>query len=175
MQCRGERERRCLPATVFFSPTHGHGPAAGRLVVMPRKVAGTRESAGAAHGRIANSGPGRIHEIRNVCGAISVIYENLVRSGALTGTKTRGARLVVETLHKSPPSRLKQSAGDSQIAASTCGTLDDLKIVLEPYCQEADMPGMGPSPRNGRRVGHRHSLCRSLNSPRQQRALEAPA
>ena len=56
------------------------------------------------------------HEIRNVCGAIAIIYENLVRSGALTGTKDFEALgSLVETLNKIASLELKQSASDSEI------------------------------------------------------------
>ena len=81
------------------------------------------------------------HEIRNVCGAIAVIYENLVRSGALNGNKDFEALgSLVETLNKIASLELKQSASDSEIGGIDLQeTLDDLRIVLEPYCQEADI------------------------------------
>jgi two-component system sensor kinase FixL len=79
------------------------------------------------------------HEIRNVCGAIAVIYENLVRGGMLAGNKDFEAlRSLVETLNHIASWDLKQSAaaplaGGVDIAE----VLDDLRIVLEPSCEDA--------------------------------------
>jgi two-component system, LuxR family, sensor kinase FixL len=88
------------------------------------------------------------HEVRNVCGAIAVIYENLVRSGRLRGDKDLEALgSTFETLKKIASLELRQSTDEPQ----PCGmdlieTLGDLRIVLNPYCQDAgvsvewDMP-----------------------------------
>ena len=62
------------------------------------------------------------HEVRNVCGAIGMIYENLVRHGALNGNKDFEALgSLVETLNKIASLELKQStAASRRWAASTC-------------------------------------------------------
>jgi PAS domain S-box-containing protein len=181
MQCRGERENGdAFPATVFFSTyTTAMGPRLAALVVdaseelrereessLEQLMAGSRILVGAVS-----------HEIRNVCGAISVIYENLVRSGALTGTKDFEALgSLVETLHKIASLELKQSAGDSQIGGIDLReTLDDLKIVLEPYCQEADIAVHWDIPAELPAVwADRHSLLQVLLNltKNSERALE---
>ena len=117
------------------------------------------------------------HEIRNVCGAIAVIYENLVRSGALTGTKDFEALgSLVETLNKIASLELKQSASDSEIGGIDLQeTLDDLKIVLEPYCQEADIAVHWDIPAELPPVwADRHSLLQVLLNltKNSERALE---
>ena len=117
------------------------------------------------------------HEIRNVCGAIAVIYENLVRSGALTGTKDFEALgSLVETLNKIASLELKQSASDSEIGGIDLReTLDDLKIVLEPYCQEADIAVHWDIPAELPAVwADRHSLLQVLLNltKNSERALE---
>ena len=89
MQCRGEREMgEPFLANVFFSTYNtALGPRLAALVVdaseelrareetsLDQLMAGSRILVGAVS-----------HEVRNVCGAISVIYENLARSGSLQG------------------------------------------------------------------------------------------
>ena len=76
-----------------------------------------------------------------MCGAIAVNYENLVRGGALTGNKDFEALgSLVETLNKIASLELRQSTSDSRADGADLGEiLDDLRIVLEPYCQEADI------------------------------------
>jgi len=81
------------------------------------------------------------HEIRNVCSATAVIYENLARNGRLAGDKDFEALgSLVETLNRVASLDLKQSWQESRVAAvDLASTLDDLRIVLERYCQEADI------------------------------------
>ena len=145
MQCHGEREHgEVFLANVFFST---YGTAAGSrmaaLVVdaseelrereelsLEQLISGSRILVGAVS-----------HEVRNVCSAITVIYENLVRSGSLDKNKDFEALgSLVETLHRIASLELKQSAADSPIACvDLLATLDDLRIVLDPYCREADI------------------------------------
>jgi PAS domain S-box-containing protein len=145
MQCRGERENGdVFPANVFFSTYNTPaGPRLAALVVDASEEMREREELGLEQlmtgSRILVGAVS--HEVRNVCGAIAVIYENLARSGALNGTKDFEALgSLVETLNKIASLELKQSASDSEISGiDLLETLDDLKIVLEPYCQEADI------------------------------------
>ena len=145
MQCRGERDNReIFLANVFFSTYQtAVGPRLAALVVdaseelrdreefgLEQMMAGSRVLVGAVS-----------HEIRNVCGAIAVNYENLVRGGALRDNKDFEALgSLVETLNNIASLELRQSAADSQAGGADLGEiLDDLRIVLEPYCQEADI------------------------------------
>jgi signal transduction histidine kinase len=79
------------------------------------------------------------HEIRNVCGAISVIHENLVRTGALHGNKDFEALgSLVETLGRIASLELRRSANVVEAAAIDLREiLDDLRIVLELSCEGA--------------------------------------
>ncbi|MBZ5723364.1 MAG: PAS domain S-box protein [Acidobacteriia bacterium] len=143
MQCRGEREQgEVFLANVFFSTYWtAVGPRLAALVVdaseemrereessLEQLLAGSRILVGAVS-----------HEVRNVCGAIGVIYENLARSRALEGSKDFEALgALVATLNKIASLELKQSADDVQIGGVDLNEiLDDLRIVLEPYCREA--------------------------------------
>ncbi len=143
MQCRGERANGdVFLANVFFSTYNtAAGPRLAALVVdasedlrdreevsLQQLMAGSRILVGAVS-----------HEVRNVCGAIGVIHENLARSGGLRGNKDFEALgSLVETLHKIASLELKQSKNRSEAAAiDLADTLDDLRIVLEPYCHDA--------------------------------------
>ena len=142
MQCRGERENGSFfLANVFFSTYRtGVGSRLAALVVdaseelrereesnLEQLLAGSRILVGAVS-----------HEVRNVCGAIAVIYENLVRSGVLNGSKDFEALgALVETLNKIASLELKQSTAAEVEAVDLAETLDELRIVLEPYCEEA--------------------------------------
>jgi len=145
MQCRGERENGAVfLANVFFSTYQtAVGPRLAALVVdaseelrereesnLEQLLAGSRILVGAVS-----------HEVRNVCGAIAIIYENLVRSGTLKGSKDFEALgSLVETLHKIAELELKQSSGSPEMdGVDLADALDDLRIVLEPYCEEADI------------------------------------
>ena len=106
MQCRGERANGdVFLANVFFS-TYQHrrrDRAWPRWWWTRRRRLREREEASLeqllAGSRILVGAVS--HEVRNVCGAIGVIYENLVRSGALNGNKDFEALgSLVETLQQ---------------------------------------------------------------------------
>jgi len=181
MQCRGEREPAgVFLANVFFSTYQtAMGARLAALIVdaseelrerevtsLEQLMAGSRILVGAVS-----------HEVRNVCGAIAVIYENLVRSGRLQGNKDFEALgSLVETLNKIASLDLKQSAGDSQIGGiDAIETLEDLRIVLEPYCQEAGIRVVWNVPEELPPVwADRHSLLQALLNltKNSERALE---
>jgi len=181
MQCRGERESGdVFLANVFFS-TYGTamGPRMAALVVdasedlrereesnLEQLLAGSRILVGAVS-----------HEVRNVCGAITVIHENLVRSGTLRGNKDFEALgALVETLNKIAALELKQTTSHSQICSlELAETLDELRIVLDPYCAEADITVTWDIPREIPPVwGDRHRLLQILLNltKNSERALE---
>jgi two-component system sensor kinase FixL len=145
MQCRGERENGdVFLANVFFSTYKtAVGPRLAALVVdaseelrdreeysLERLLAGSRILVAAVS-----------HEVRNVCGAISVIYENLIRHGALkNNTDFEALGSLVETLNKIASLELRQSTSNPEAQVLDLKeTLDDLRIVLEPYCEESDI------------------------------------
>lgn len=145
MQCRGQKlNGEMFLANVFFSSYQTRtGPRLAALIVdasedlrereessLQQVLAGSRILAGAVS-----------HEIRNVCGAISVIHENLIRNGALDGNKDFEALgSLVEALSRIASLELRQSGTVLEgSAVDLREVLDDLRIVLELYCAEAEI------------------------------------
>lgn len=143
MECRGERESgEVFIANVFFSTYKtGSGPRLAALVVDTSEELREREESSLEQlmtgSRILVGAVS--HEVRNVCGAIGVIYENLARGGTLHANKDFDALgSLVETLNKIASMELKHSAGVSDAGpVDLREILDDLRIVLEPICEEA--------------------------------------
>jgi two-component system sensor kinase FixL len=145
MQCRGVRsDGEVFLANVFFSTYNtAAGPRLAAMVVdasedlrdreesnLEQLLAGSRILVGAVS-----------HEVRNVCGAITIMHENLVRSGVLRGNQDFEALgSLVETLNRIASMELTQSSSKPQAGMiDLCEALDDLRIVLEPCCHEADI------------------------------------
>jgi two-component system sensor kinase FixL len=169
MQCRGERENgEVFLANVFFSTYNtAAGPRLAALVVDASEELRDREEASLeqlmAGSRILVGAVS--HEVRNVCGAIGIIYENLARNGSLGANKDFEALgSLVETLHKIASLELKASKSSSQVGGIELGeTLDDLRIVLEPYCQDAGIEVTWDIPANLPPVwADRHSVLQVL-------------
>ena len=170
MQCRGEREKGdVFLANVFFSTYNtAAGPRLAALVVDASEELRDREEASLeqlmAGSRILVGAVS--HEVRNVCGAaIGIIYENLTRSGSLSASKDFEALgSLVETLHKIASLELKASKSSSQVGGiELADTLDDLRIVLEPYCQDAGIEVTWDIPTNLPPVwADRHSVLQVL-------------
>jgi PAS domain S-box-containing protein len=145
MQCRGERENgEVFLANVFFSTYNtAPGPRLAALVVDASEDLRDREEANLeqllAGSRILVGAVS--HEVRNVCGAIAIMHENLVRSGALGGNQDFEALgSLVETLGHIASMELTQSSSRPQASlVDLSEVLDDLRIVLEPLCQEAEI------------------------------------
>jgi two-component system, LuxR family, sensor kinase FixL len=145
MQCRGEREQGdFFLANVFFSTYDtALGTRLAALVLDASDEVRAREE----HNLEQLLSASRIlvgavsHEVRNVCGAIAVIHENLLRNGRLNGNKDFEALgSMVETLNRIASLELKQSAGEPQLGSIDLGeTLGDLRIILDAYCEEADI------------------------------------
>jgi signal transduction histidine kinase len=143
MQCRGQRANgEVFLADVFFSTYRtAIGPRLAALVVDASEQLREREESGLeqllAGSRILVGAVS--HEVRNVCGAIAVIYENLARSGALHADRDFEALgSLVETLTRIASVELKQSRRPDPVAGiDLFETLDELRIVLEPYCRDA--------------------------------------
>lgn len=181
MQCRGQRANGdVFLANVFFSTYNtAAGPRLAAIVVdaseemrdreetsLQQLMTGSRILVGAVS-----------HEVRNVCGAIGIVYENLARIPALNGSKDFEALgALVETLHKIASLELKQSKEGSEAAAiELVETLDSLRIVLEPYCQDAGIEVVWRVPSNLPQVwADPHSLLQALLNltKNSERALE---
>ena len=169
MQCRGIRDNGdVFLANVFFSTyATALGPRLAALVVDASEELRDREESSLEQlmtgSRILVGAVS--HEIRNVCGAIAVIYENLARTGGLDRNKDFEALgSLVETLNRIASWELKQSAATGPAGALDLSeVLDDLRIVLEPYCREAEIDVHWQIPANLPSVwADRHSLLQVL-------------
>jgi signal transduction histidine kinase len=181
MQCRGERENgEVFLANVFFSTYRtAQGPRLAALVMDASEHLRDREEASLeqllAGSRILVAAVS--HEVRNVCGAIGVIYENLARGGALNGNQDFEALgSLVHALSKIASLELKQStARIPVIPVDVHEVLTDLRIVLEPTCKDAGIELIWQVPRDLPLVwADRHSLLQALLNltKNSQRALE---
>jgi two-component system sensor kinase FixL len=145
MQCHGERGNgEVFLANVFFSTySTAAGPRLAALIVDASEEMRDREEVSLEHllsgSRILVGAVS--HEIRNVCGAITIIHENLVRSQILQGNQDFEALgSLVETLNHIASMDLTQSSSKSRMGfVDVAETLDDLRIVLEPLCHDADI------------------------------------
>lgn len=145
MQTRGQRANgEAFLADVFFSTyTTPGGPRLSALVVDVSEQLREREEAGLeqllSSSRILVGAVS--HEVRNVCGAIGMMHENLERSGMLRGNKDFEALgSLVETLSRIAAMELRQSTERGGYpAAELDDVLTDFRIVLEPICQESDI------------------------------------
>jgi two-component system, LuxR family, sensor kinase FixL len=79
------------------------------------------------------------HEVRNLCSAMAIIYENLARNDHLTDDKDFEALgTLVDTLTQIASVQLKPSAERSRVTGvDLVEVLADLRMVLDPYCEEA--------------------------------------
>ena len=182
MQTRGQRESgEVFLADIFFSTynTPG-GPRLSALLVDSSEQLREREEASLqqllAGSRIMVAAVS--HEVRNVCGAIGMMHENLARKGSLRGDQDFDALgSLVETLSKIASLELKQSVGAYEPASADLNEiLTDLRIVLEPICEESEIELHWDVPANLPPVqADRHSLMQVLLNltKNSQRALDA--
>jgi signal transduction histidine kinase len=182
MQTRGRRENgEVFLADVFFSTyATPAGPRLAALLLDSSEHLREREETGLqqllAGSRILVAAVS--HEVRNVCGAIGLMHENLARNGSLAGNQDFEALgSLVGTLSKIASLELKQSTGNRQPETADLNeVLTDLRIVLEPSCAESDIDVRWDIPSSLPLVeADRHSLLQVLLnlSKNSQRALEA--
>ena len=182
MQTRGQRESgEVFLADVFFSTySTAAGPRLAALLVDASEHLREREEASLqqllAGSRILVAAVS--HEVRNVCGAIRVTHENLARNGSLAGNEDFEALgSLVQTLAKIASLELKQSTGHAEPSlVDLHEVLTDLRIVLEPCCDESDIQLQWSIPKALPLVqADRHSLLQVLLNltKNSQRALES--
>jgi len=182
MQTRGQRDNgEVFRADIFFSTySTPAGPRLAAVVVdtsehlrereetsLQQLLAGSRILVGAVS-----------HEIRNVCGAIGVMHENLARKGSLRGDQDFEALgSLVETLSTIASLDLKRSVGPfASGSADLSEVLTDFRIVLEQMCEESDIKLRWSIPeRLGPVQADRHSLMQVMLNLAQnsQRALQS--
>jgi len=184
MQTRGQRDNgEVFMADVLFSTyTTAAGPRLAALLVDVSDNLREREEISLqqllAGSRILVAAVS--HEVRNVCGAIGVMHENLARQHILDGNKDFEALgSLVETLAKIASLELKQSTRVSEPEYIDLGeVLADLRIVLEPCCEESGIELAWEVPNVLPRVqADRHSLFQVMLNlvKNSQRALESVA
>jgi two-component system, LuxR family, sensor kinase FixL len=184
MQTRGQRENgEVFLADVFFSTYNTPaGPRLAALLVDGSEILREREEASLqqllAGSRILVAAVS--HEVRNICGAIGVMHENLARQGLLRENQDFEALgSLVETLAKIASMELKQSTHGADAGAADVDlhdVLTDLRIVLEPCCEESGIQLLWDLPEELPLVqADRHSLLQVLLNltKNSQRALES--
>lgn len=181
MQTRGQREQGdVFLANVFFSTYRtAAGPRLAALIVDASEHLREREESSfqqlLAGSRILVAAVS--HEVRNVCGAIGVVHENLARSGQLRGNQDfESLGSLIQTLTKIASLELKRSTGGFTFPRFDLQeVLTDLRIVLEPSCEESEIELRWNVPRDLPRVRADRQLLMQilLNlTKNSQRALE---
>lgn len=104
------------------------------------------------------------HEVRNVCGAIGMMHENLARRRSLAGDEDFEALgSLVETLKKIASLELKESVRSEPVTVDLKEVMTDLRIVLAPFCEESEIELQWDVPENLPVVqADRHSLLQVL-------------
>jgi two-component system sensor kinase FixL len=145
MQCSGRRrEGDVFLADVWFSTYKtSAGPRLAAMLVDSSEDLRDKEESSLHHLLVASRlAVGAVsHEIRNVCGAMSVVYENLSRDPELAQSEDfRALGNLLEGLGKIATLELRQSAGSEELATvDLCSVLDELRIVIEPPLRESSI------------------------------------
>jgi len=141
MQCRGRTDDgQAFFADVWFSTYRTNaGSRLAAMVVDSSEDLRSREEFN-LHQLMASS---RIlvgavsHEIRNVCGAIAVVHQNLARSGALAQNKDFEALgTLILALEKIAAMELRQTANQAA-GLDLPSLLEELRIIVEPALRES--------------------------------------
>jgi len=169
MQCSGRRQDGdVFLADVWFSTYKtSAGPRLAAMLVDSSEDLRDKEESSLHHLLVASRlAVGAVsHEIRNVCGAISVVYENLSRDPDLVQSEDfRALGNLVEGLGKIATLELRQSAGSEDLAPVDLGSvLDELRIVTEPSLRESGVLVRWHVPKVLPRVwAERHNLLQVL-------------
>ncbi len=146
MQCRGQRfDGEAFLADVWFSTYRtSAGPRLAAMVVDTSEDLRNREEL-SLHQLLAAS---RIlvgavsHEIRNVCGAIAVVHENLSRAGLLAGNKdfeTLGT--LITALEQIAAMDLREKANQAA-GIDLRSLLEELRIIVEPSLRDQNIAAL---------------------------------
>lgn len=180
VECRGQRATgEVFLAEVFFSRYDtAVGARIAAVVIDVSEALREREISGLdqllAGSRILVGAV--FHEVRNLCSAVAINYETLARSGELSGNNNFEAiGALVATLTRMTSAGLKERTESDAAALDLSEVVSDLRLVLDPFCEEAgivvhwDVPGDLPKV-----WADRHRLLQALlNLMRNsERALE---
>jgi two-component system, LuxR family, sensor kinase FixL len=141
MQCQGRRaDGEVFQADVWFSTyLTSAGSRLAAMVLDTSEDLRMREESNlhqlSVGSRILVSAVS--HEVRNVCGAIALVHENLTRSGQLAGNKDFEALgTLVLALERIAAMDLRQTATQATVI-DIRALLDELRIVVEPSLRDA--------------------------------------
>jgi len=169
MQCSGRRrDGEVFLADVWFSTYNtSAGPRLAAMLVDSSEDLRDEEESSLHHLMVASRlTVGAVsHEVRNICGAISVVYENLSRHCELAQNEDfRALGDLVEGLGKIAAFELRQSAGSEEPASvDLAAVLDDLRIVILPSLRESGVLVRWHVPKTLPRVwADRHNLLQVL-------------
>ena len=140
MQSRGRRQNgEVFLADIWFSTYRtSAGPRLAAMVIDTSEDLRNREEFSLnqllASSRILVGAVS--HEVRNVCGAIAVVHENLARGGTLAGNKDFEALgTLILALEKIAGMDLRQSANQAA-GMDLQSFLEELRIIIEPSLNE---------------------------------------
>ena len=169
MQCSGRRrDGDVFLADVWFSTYRtSAGPRLAAMLVDSSEDLRDKEESSLHHLLVASRlAVGAVsHEIRNVCGAIAVVHENLSRHSELAQSEDfRALGDLVEGLGRIATLELRQSAGSEELARVDLGSvLDELRIVTEHPLLESGVLVRWDVPKVLPRVwAERHNLLQVL-------------
>jgi len=143
MQCKGQRQDGSIfIADVWFSTYRTSvGPRISAMIVDSSEDFRDREEEG-LHQLLSGS---RIvataisHEVRNVCGAIAMVHQNLVRCDGMQHNRDFEALgTLVLALEKIASMELRE-APEVAVSVRLDSFLEELRIVVEPALREADI------------------------------------
>jgi two-component system, LuxR family, sensor kinase FixL len=142
-QCQGRRENGeiFLADTWFSSYTTSEGARLAAIVVDSSEEMRDREEQNLQqlmkYNRIAASGVS--HEVRNLCGAISLLSSNLSEKHGLAGDEDyAGLVTLVKGLERIASFDLHSRVQDAVEAVDLNKVLDHLRIMIEPNWQEME-------------------------------------
>ena len=169
LQCSGRcRDGEVFLADVWFSTYKtSAGPRLAAMLVDSSEDLRDKEESSLHHLILASRlTVGAVsHEVRNICGAIAVVYENLSRHHELAASEDfRALGDLVEGLGKIAAFELRQSAGSEEPSSvDLAAVLDDLRIVTLPSLREEGVLVHWHVPKTLPRVwAERHNLLQVL-------------
>ena len=144
MQCRGQRlNGEVFLAAIWFSTYKTlSGPKLAAIIVDLSEDLRDREDLSLNHllknTRILMSAMS--HEIRNLCGAVSVVGRNLARVEGLKENQDYAAlQTLIQGLEKIASLELQAAPEDRAIAVDVGAVLDELRVLIEPSFREAEV------------------------------------
>jgi two-component system sensor kinase FixL len=142
LRCRGKRkDGEAFLAAVWFSTyTTGRGPRLAAIIVDLSEDLRDREDLSLDH-LLKNTAilmSAIAHEIRNLSGAVLVVYKNLSRLPGLQSNEDFLALgTLIEGLGKLSAMELRPAVDRDLVAIELSSILDELRVLLEPSYREA--------------------------------------